>query len=204
MRSLYAPQPISNRPVGLGFPHRAGRCRPGRTGFSSPGCRSCRDREGFVNRGWGPIAPGRGGTGGGLPQGQLSPRAPRPLIGRGWAGGGGHSANGIGARENAGMKAISLMYYKRKNRRARLIFSYWAAAPSEGCRWYARKQLHSSRYRIGGSSLSSQTRSRNRRGVKGVLSLCLSVPLLFGSFLGQLEARASCWCSVVSVVCVAS
>ena len=28
-RWLYEPQPISNHPVGLGFPHRAGRFRPG-------------------------------------------------------------------------------------------------------------------------------------------------------------------------------
>ena len=34
--------------------------------------------------------------------------------------------------------------------------------------------------------------------MKDVLSLwCLPVLLLFGSFPGQLEARASCWCSVV-------
>ena len=78
-----------------------------------------------------------------------------------------------------------------------LIFSHWAA-PSEGRRWYPRKQLHSSRYRIGGSPLSFQTRWSSRRGLKAVVSLCLSVLLLmFGSFPGQLEARASCWCSVV-------
>ena len=29
--SMYEPQTISGRPVGLGFPHRAGRCRAGRT-----------------------------------------------------------------------------------------------------------------------------------------------------------------------------
>ena len=56
--SLYAPQPINDRPAGLGFPHRAGRCRPGRTRFSFPRCRSCRDVEGCMNRGWEPILPG--------------------------------------------------------------------------------------------------------------------------------------------------
>ena len=56
--SAYAPQPISDRPVGLGFPHRAKRCLTGRTRFSSPRCRSCRDMEGCMNRGWGPIHPG--------------------------------------------------------------------------------------------------------------------------------------------------
>ena len=34
--SLIVPQPISDRPVELGFPHSAGRCRPGRIRFSSP------------------------------------------------------------------------------------------------------------------------------------------------------------------------
>ena len=33
-RWLHEPQPISNHPVGLGFPHRAGRYRPGRSLFS--------------------------------------------------------------------------------------------------------------------------------------------------------------------------
>ena len=31
---MYDPQPISDRPVGLGFPHRAGRFRPGGSPFS--------------------------------------------------------------------------------------------------------------------------------------------------------------------------
>ena len=56
--SLYAPQPISDRPVGLGFPHRVGRRRPGRTLFSSPGCRSCRDMKGRLRRRRGSILPG--------------------------------------------------------------------------------------------------------------------------------------------------
>ena len=65
LRSLHASQPISDRPAGLGLPHRAGRCAPGRTRFSSPGCRSCRDIEGCLNRGWKSILPGCGGTEGG-------------------------------------------------------------------------------------------------------------------------------------------
>ena len=56
-----------------------------------------------------------------------------------------------------------------------------------------RKKMHSSRYRIGGSQLFSQTRW-SRRGVEDVLSLWYPpVQLLFKSFPGQLEARASCW-----------
>ena len=51
-RWLHEPQPISNQPVGLGFPHRAGRYRPaGGSSFSSPGYWSCRDVEGFFIRG---------------------------------------------------------------------------------------------------------------------------------------------------------
>ena len=57
LSSLYARQPMSGRPVGLGISDRAGRCRPGRTRFSSPGCRNCRDMGGHMNRGWGPIPP---------------------------------------------------------------------------------------------------------------------------------------------------
>ena len=56
--ALYDPQPISDRPVGLGFPHRAGRCRPGGTPFSSPACRSCSCMKGFLIREWKPILPG--------------------------------------------------------------------------------------------------------------------------------------------------
>ena len=85
--SLYAPQPISDRPVELGFPHRAGRCRRGKSRFSSPGCRIYRHMEGFLNRGWDPTLPGCGGTGGDCLKGKLPPRAPRPLVGRGRAGG---------------------------------------------------------------------------------------------------------------------
>ena len=56
--SMYDPQPVSNRPVGLGFPHRAGRFRPGESPSSSPGCRSCKGIEVFLIRGWEPIFPG--------------------------------------------------------------------------------------------------------------------------------------------------
>ena len=50
-RWLHEPQPISNHPVGLEFPHRAGRYRPGRSLFSFPGCWSCRVMEEFLIRG---------------------------------------------------------------------------------------------------------------------------------------------------------
>ena len=56
--SMYDPQPISDRPAILGFPHHAGRFRPGGSPFSSPGCRSCRCMEGFLIRGWDPVVPG--------------------------------------------------------------------------------------------------------------------------------------------------
>ena len=36
-RLLHAPQPIGNHPVGLGCAHPAGRYRPGRSAFLSPG-----------------------------------------------------------------------------------------------------------------------------------------------------------------------
>ena len=56
--SMYDPQPISDRPLGLGFPHRAGRCRPGGSPFSSPGCRSCRRMERILIREWDSVVPG--------------------------------------------------------------------------------------------------------------------------------------------------
>ena len=37
--SMYDPQPISDWPVGLGFPPRTGRFRPGGSPFSFPGRR---------------------------------------------------------------------------------------------------------------------------------------------------------------------
>ena len=56
--SMYDPQPISDRPARLGFPHHAGRFRPGGSPFSYPGCRSCKDMEGFLIRGCETILPG--------------------------------------------------------------------------------------------------------------------------------------------------
>ena len=61
-RWLHEPKPISNQPVGLGFPHRAGRHRPGVSTFSSPGCWTRRYLGGFLIRGWELILPGCGGT----------------------------------------------------------------------------------------------------------------------------------------------
>ena len=58
-RWRHEPQPINNQPVGLGFPHRAGRYRPGGPPpFSSPVCWSCRCMEGLPIRGWDHIPPG--------------------------------------------------------------------------------------------------------------------------------------------------
>ena len=57
-RWLHEPQPINNYPVGLGFPHPAGRYRPGESAFMSPGCWSCRDMEGILAWGWEIILPG--------------------------------------------------------------------------------------------------------------------------------------------------
>ena len=48
-RSLHEPQPISNHPVGLGFPHPAGRYRPGGSAFSSVASWSCGDMEGILS-----------------------------------------------------------------------------------------------------------------------------------------------------------
>ena len=49
-RWLHESQPISNYPVGFGFPHPAGRYRPGGSPSWSPGSWSCRDMEGFLIR----------------------------------------------------------------------------------------------------------------------------------------------------------
>ena len=46
---LNEPQPISNHPVGLGFPHPAGRYRPGGSAFSSVASWSCGDMEGILS-----------------------------------------------------------------------------------------------------------------------------------------------------------
>ena len=56
-RWLHEPQPISNKPVALGFPHRAGRYRPGGPPFSSSVCWSGRCMKGFPIRGWNHIYP---------------------------------------------------------------------------------------------------------------------------------------------------
>ena len=55
---MHDPQPISDRPVGLGFLHRVGRFRPGGSPFSSPGCRNCKGIEGLLIREWESILPG--------------------------------------------------------------------------------------------------------------------------------------------------
>ena len=110
LSTLYTSQSNSDRPLGLGFPHRAGRCRPGRTRFSSPGCQSCRDMEACLNRGWVPILPGCDGTERGLPRGStpaaraLPPDWPR-------AGGAGTIGQWDWGSKNAGMKAICLLHY---------------------------------------------------------------------------------------------
>ena len=51
-RWLHEPQPISNHPVRLGFPHRAERYRPGGSALSSLICRNCRGMEWVLIRGW--------------------------------------------------------------------------------------------------------------------------------------------------------
>ena len=91
--------------MGLGFPHHAGRYRPGRTRSSSPGCRSYRHMEGCLNRTWGPIVPRFGRIGGFAPRG--NPRR-APALADGGLGGGG-STNGIGARRTQGL--IAFAYY---------------------------------------------------------------------------------------------
>ena len=55
---LDGPQPISDQPVGLGFPHRARRYCPRRSPFSSRVCWVRRCREGLMIRRWDPILPG--------------------------------------------------------------------------------------------------------------------------------------------------
>ena len=61
-RWLHEPQLISNPPVWLGIPHRAGRYRRGGSPFSSPDCWRCKCMEGFLIRGWELILRGCGGT----------------------------------------------------------------------------------------------------------------------------------------------
>ena len=57
-RWLHEPQPISNRPVGLGFSHHGGRYQRVRPPFSSAVGQSCRCMEGFQIRGWVHTFPG--------------------------------------------------------------------------------------------------------------------------------------------------
>ena len=57
-RWLHEPQPISDLPVGLGFPHRAGWYRPSKPPCSFPVRRRYRGMEGFLIRGWSLILPG--------------------------------------------------------------------------------------------------------------------------------------------------
>ena len=61
-RWLQEPQPISNRPVGLGVLHPAGWYRPWSISLTSPGCWSCRGMEGLLTYRWEFILPGWGGT----------------------------------------------------------------------------------------------------------------------------------------------
>ena len=74
-----------------------------------------------LNRGWGPIVSGCGGTGEFLRRATPVARAAAPHLARvgGWVGGragggGGGSANGNGARKNAGLKVKCLFYYTVK------------------------------------------------------------------------------------------
>ena len=84
-RRALAPRPllISNHPVGLRYPHLAGRYRPGVCAFSSRGCWRCRNIEEFLIRGWELILLGSGGTSG-LARGETLAarclRGPQPII----------------------------------------------------------------------------------------------------------------------------
>ena len=73
-RWLHEPQPIRNQLSGVGLLHRAGRYRPGRSLFSSAGCWSCGDMEGFLIRDKMLSSPGAAGPRR-CPERQLSPRA---------------------------------------------------------------------------------------------------------------------------------
>ena len=107
---MYDPQPISDRPVGLGFPHRAGRFRPGGSliSISSPDCRSCTCMEGFLKRRWGAIFPVCGEIVG-FPRGAtLAARASPPHWPR--TAEGGRLGQWDWGSENAEMKVICLLY----------------------------------------------------------------------------------------------
>ena len=78
----YEPQPIGNELVGLGFPHPAGRYRPEGSAFTSPGCWSYRDIDGFLTRGWKLVLPRCGGTSALAPGAPLAARwlhEPQPI-----------------------------------------------------------------------------------------------------------------------------
>ena len=55
VRWLQEPQQFSGQPIAVEFQHCAGRCRPGGSLFSPPGCWICRCMEDFLLRGWDPI-----------------------------------------------------------------------------------------------------------------------------------------------------
>ena len=78
-RWLHEPQPISYQPMWSGFPHRAGRCRPGGSRYLSPVGRSCNEKEGFTIWGGYPILPGVWWNLDGSIQHQSSRKIQRPL-----------------------------------------------------------------------------------------------------------------------------
>ena len=73
-RWLQEPQPISNHPVGLGFPHPAGRYRPGRPAFTSSVVRVVEIWKEFWSGDGNLSSPGAAGPRR-WPERQLSPRA---------------------------------------------------------------------------------------------------------------------------------
>ena len=80
---LHGPQPISNYPVGFGFPHPVRRYRPEGSAFSSPDCLCCRDMEGFLTREWATILARCGGISTlarGEPLAAHWLRGPQPII----------------------------------------------------------------------------------------------------------------------------
>ena len=100
---LYAPQPIRDRPVELGFKHRAGRCRPERTRFSPTRCRRLQRYGRISEPGLGPHPPRLRREWGRFPQGQLPLFMLRPMIARGRAGGGGAlGQSGWGSKNTQG------------------------------------------------------------------------------------------------------
>ena len=62
-RWLYEPQPLSTQGMTAGFPHRAGRYRPGGNNVFVPGLLElCMYKKKIMTRGWKLILPGCGGT----------------------------------------------------------------------------------------------------------------------------------------------